>query len=151
MASLRTYNSQGQLNDGDGDGWRWNGERKVVLSGTRNTTGSTLTRTDGDGSVTVYQWNGTRYVGTDGNGAHDSLSFQAAAGNVPEQWLWTDGSGQWTERYSVATGRLASQTDTSGNQISFEYDGSGRLSSVIDVGSGQKLVLTYAPAVAGSS
>ena len=43
LLHTRTYNTQGALNDADADGWRWDGERRVVLSGTRNTAGSTLT------------------------------------------------------------------------------------------------------------
>jgi YD repeat-containing protein len=135
----RTYNTQGALNDADGDGWRWDGERKVVLNGTRNTAGSTLVRTSGDGHEAVYRWTGSIYQSTTGSGAHDSLSWDATTG----QWVWTEGSSRTVERYDGTTGRLLSETDRSGVQILYTYDANGRLSSVKDSASGQELVLVY--------
>lgn len=81
-------NTQGSLNDADADGWRWDGERRVVLSSTRNTAGSTLIRTTGDGHEAVYVWTGTRYQSSAGDGAHDTLQWDAAT----SEWLWVDGS-----------------------------------------------------------
>src|SRR5262245_22849492 len=72
ITQLRTYNSQGQLSDGLGTGWRWDGEHTVVLSGARGTTGSIVTRTSGDGRETSFAWDGERYKSTDGSGAHDT-------------------------------------------------------------------------------
>ncbi|CAN7245828.1 LysM peptidoglycan-binding domain-containing protein [Aquipseudomonas alcaligenes] len=135
----RTYNAQGGLNDGDADGWRWEGERRLVLSGTLNGAGSTLTRTTGDGHETVYAWNGSRYQSSEGDGAHDSVVWDAAA----SEWVWTDGSSRAVERYEGASGRLVSLTDRSGVVTRYGYDGSGRLSSVRDESSGQELVLSY--------
>ena len=146
LVHLRTYNSQGASGDGDGDGWRWHGERSVVAQGTVNTAGSTVTRTDGDGHTTVYSWNGSRYVSTEGGGAHDSVAFDAG----PNLWQWVDGSSRLVEKYSSTTGKLVSQHDLSGNSISFQYDGSGRLSGVTDSATGQRLVLVYA-AVPGNA
>lgn len=135
----RTYNAQGGLNDGDADGWRWEGERRLVLSGTLNGAGSTLTRTTGDGHETVYAWNGSRYQSSEGDGAHDAVVWDAAA----SEWVWTDGSSRAVERYEGASGRLVSLTDRSGVVTRYGYDGSGRLSSVRDESSGQELVLSY--------
>ncbi|MDH1109947.1 hypothetical protein N5C55_27255, partial [Pseudomonas otitidis] len=135
----RTYNAQGGLNDGDGDGWRWEGERRVVLSGQLNSAGSRLTRTTGDGHETVYAWNGSRYQSSEGDGAHDSVVWDAAA----SEWVWTDGSSRAVERYEGASGRLVSLTDRSGVVTRYGYDASGRLSSVRDERSGQELVLNY--------
>lgn len=135
----RTYNAQGGLNDGDADGWRWEGERRLVLSGTLNGAGSTLTRTTGDGHETVYAWNGSRYQSSEGDGAHDSVVWDAAA----SEWVWTEGSSRAVERYEGASGRLVSLTDRSGVVTRYGYDASGRLSSVRDASSGQELVLSY--------
>ncbi|CAN7457579.1 hypothetical protein LJR232_002921 [Aquipseudomonas alcaligenes] len=135
----RTYNAQGGLNDGDGDGWRWEGERRLVLSGALNGAGSTLTRTTGDGHETVYAWNGSRYQSSEGDGAHDSVVWDAAA----SEWVWTEGSSRAVERYEGASGRLVSLTDRSGVVTRYGYDASGRLSSVRDASSGQELVLSY--------
>lgn len=136
---VRTYNSLGALTDGDADGWRWDGERKLVLSGTRNAAGSTVTRTGGDGHETVYSWNGSAYVSPEGSGAHDSLVWDAAS----SEWRWTDGSTRVVERYDGSNGRLKSVTDSSGNARVFGYNAAGRLSSVTDSNSGQTLELVY--------
>jgi len=135
----RTYNTQGALTDGDADGWRWEGERKVVLNGVLNTAGSSVVRTTGDGHEAVYTWNGSRYQSTEGDGAHDSLTWSAGT----SEWLWTDGSSLTVERYDGASGRLKSVTDAQGTQIAYSYDANGRLSSVKDLASGQELVLSY--------
>ena len=135
---LRTYNAQGSVSDGDADGWRWDGERRLVLSGTRNATGSTVTRTTGDGHDTVYAWNGSRYQSGEGDGAHDTLVWDAAT----SEWVWTDGSRRTVERYDGATGRLKSQAEAGGGTITYTYDANGRLTSVKD-SSGQELVLVY--------
>jgi YD repeat-containing protein len=135
----RTYNAQGGLNDGDADGWRWEGERKVVLSGTLNTAGSTVTRTTGDGHETVYAWNGSAYKSTEGDGAHDLLTWDA----TNSQWAWTEGTTRTVERYEGTSGRIVSMTDRSGVVISYSYDANGRLTGVKDNASGQELVLVY--------
>ncbi len=141
LQHVRTHNSLGQANDGDGDGWRWDGERVVAAQGPIGAAGSTVIRTDSDGHATTYTWNGTAYSSTEGGGAHDAITHDASA----QQFVWTDGSTRLIERYAVGTGRLASQQDVSGNRIDFGYDaGSGRLTDVVDSASGQRLVLTYA-------
>ena len=104
LLQQRTYNTQGALNDADADGWRWDGERRVVLSGTRNTAGSTLTRTTGDGHEALYSWTGSGYQSSDGDGAHDRLQWDAAT----NEWLWTDGSRRTEQTY--ATGKLLGET-----------------------------------------
>lgn len=134
----RTYNVQGGLNDGDADGWRWDGERRLMLNGTANTAGSTVVRTTGDGHEAVYTWNGSAYQSTEGEGAHDTLSWDASK----SEWTWTDGTSRTIERYNGATGRLTQQVDSSGNVLKYSYDAAGRLSSVLDA-SGDELVLSY--------
>src|SRR5262245_20786055 len=48
-AFLRTYNSQGLLNDDNGDNWRLGVYRSVYgVTGTLNAAGSTVRRVDGD-------------------------------------------------------------------------------------------------------
>ena len=133
----RTYNALGALNDADADGWRWDGERRLVLSGTALAVGSSLTRTSGDGHETVYAWNGTAYQSSEGDGAHDVIQWDAQA----SQWYWTDGSSRSVERYDGGSGLLASVRDASGTLITYGYQ-NGRLSSVSD-SSGQALVMVY--------
>lgn len=52
---MRSYNSLGLLNDENGDNGRESSQRTVALtSGTVNTSGSTVTRTDWDGSNILH-------------------------------------------------------------------------------------------------
>src|SRR6185295_12356985 len=88
-AVLRTYNSQGQLDDDNGDNWRIGFYRRVGgLSGTLNASGSTIKRTDADGADAVYTYNATLglYVGTEGEGAYDTLAYSSGT------WTWKDGA-----------------------------------------------------------
>lgn len=139
LPHLRTYNSLGPASDADGDGWRWDGERSVMLQGTIGAAGSIVVRIGSDGHETKYAWNGTRYASPEGDGAHDSLAYVSG----PQQWLWTEGTSRRLETYSAATGKLASEENPSGHRIVYQYDESGRLSRMIDSGSGQRMALTY--------
>ncbi len=127
-AISRTYNSQGTFTDDNGDNWRSNAAHKVAgLTGTVNTAGSTITRTDWDGSQTVYTYNATltKYLSTASEGAYDTLSFAA---NV---WTWTDGNSRVTESYdSLNSGRITSRTDSDGNSLTFAYGAGGQVSQV---------------------
>src|SRR5262245_52171319 len=105
LYALRTYNSLGTQNDGDGDGWRWSYESTVRFQGpgtpAQPQAGSTVIHTAGDGHETTYAWNGVRamYIGTEGSGAHDELRYDSG----PAEWVWTDGSTRVVERYSNST------------------------------------------------
>lgn len=148
LTLLRTYNSRGVVEgdvDVDANAWRWDGERTVKFSATadqRNLSG-TVTRTAADGHVTVYQWvsSSVGYTSSEGDGANDTVKY------VGGEWVWTDGSSRQEEHYgdsvSNSVGRLNSQTDTSGNKITYTYDGTGRLAEVLDFSSGQRLRLVY--------
>src|SRR4051812_33318173 len=57
LALIRTYNSQGLFNDDNGDNWRLGVYRAVSgLTGTVNTVGSTITKTNNDGSTAIYTY-----------------------------------------------------------------------------------------------
>ncbi|WP_135212625.1 HNH endonuclease [Vitreimonas flagellata] len=114
----RTYNSLGALDD-NGDYWRQSTDRRIFgLTGTVNTTGSTVKHVSADGSEITYAWNGSAYTTTDGAGAHDKLTHSAGV------WTWTDGSTQTKETYASAetdVWRIASVVDSDGNALSFTY------------------------------
>jgi YD repeat-containing protein len=127
---LRTYNSQGELgaDDGDnGDGWRMGGAKSLSApAGGLNVAGSTLVRTDGDGSSATYAYDSAsgRYIGTDGEGAHDSITL-AADGSA----TWTDGTSGTSEHYD-AHGRLQTMADSDGNLTRLAYNADGLVSSI---------------------
>jgi YD repeat-containing protein len=137
LALVRTYNSQGLVDDDNGDNWRLGVYQRVYgLTGTLNTDGSTVTKLFGDGRTVVYTYSLARsaYVSTEGEGAHDTL---VNSGGI---WAWTDGSGRNTESYDN-DGRMASSTDADGNTRTYEYDGEN-LSLIVDA-SGQQTHLDY--------
>src|SRR5262245_7315843 len=57
--SMRTDNSQGGVDGDNNDNWRIGLYKRVYLTGTVNTAGSTVTRTDGDGAETIYAYDPT--------------------------------------------------------------------------------------------
>jgi YD repeat-containing protein len=134
---LRTYNSLGQLSS---NGWSYGFSRTVNgLTGTLNTAGSTITRTDDDGSSVVYAYNATLgvYQSTNQSGAIDTLSWNATSST----WTWTDAASSTQETYN-ATGQLTALTDTSsGASYSFSYS-NGQLAQ-ITAGDGDTLIFGY--------
>ncbi|TMG77245.1 MAG: hypothetical protein E6H80_01665, partial [Betaproteobacteria bacterium] len=132
ISLVRTYNSQGLLNDDNGDNWRLGVYRKVYnLTGTVSTAGSTVTRVAEDGSESVYTYNATPgiYVSSDGSGAFDTLAFDGAT----QTWTWTDGDTQVTERYDAANGgRITQVADPDGNALTFTYNAAGLITQVSD-------------------
>ncbi|MDR5774170.1 MULTISPECIES: hypothetical protein, partial [unclassified Caballeronia] len=146
----RAYNSLGQLT---GDNWQPGGIRSVSgLTGTLNTTGSTVVRTDWDGTTVVYQYDASRqcYMSTDGVAAHiadyeggapamlnvstssrGTLTFDAGS----NAWRWNDGQDGITETYDASkNGRLIAARDNDGNTVSYVYNAVGLLSQVMTEG-----------------
>ena len=137
-SALRTYNSQGQFTDDNGDNW-WNGlDTKLQLNGTALTAGSSVVRTDRDGSTATYQYDAGRglYVSTDGAGAYDTLAYDSGTGN----YTWTDGDTQRTEVYD-ATGRIVTSTDPQGRTLTYTW-GSRGVTSVSN-SDGESIQLDY--------
>ncbi|MDP9992345.1 YD repeat-containing protein [Variovorax boronicumulans] len=130
ISAVRTYNSQGLLNDDNGDNWRVGAfGQQIVLTGTVATAGSTLTRTDRDGAQSVYTWDTTRslYVSAAGSGAFDTIAHDASAG----RFAWTDGATGLVERYeSTGQGRLVSVSDPRGNSVSYAYNTNNTVQSL---------------------
>jgi hypothetical protein len=139
LSLIRTYNSQGLMNDANGDNWRLSVDRRVYgLTGTVNTAGSTITKMFGDGSEVVYTYNTTLgvYAAKDGSNANDTLAWSTSA----SQWTWTNGSTQATEVYS-SVGQMIKSVDINGNTTNYTYTGS-YLTKIVD-SSGQTVNLDY--------
>jgi hypothetical protein len=139
LALIRTYNSRGLMNDDNADNWRLSVNQKVYgVTGTLNSSGSTVTKLFGDGREVVYTYDTTqgKYVSSDGEGAHDTLTSSSGT------WTWQDGSGRNTETYN-SSGQMTSAKDADGNTITYGYDStSGNLTTVTDA-SGQVTTLGY--------
>ena len=139
VSIVRTYNSQGQYNDGLGDNWRLGVQESLYgLTGTVNTAGSTMTKVFGDGSEVTYTYDATQglYTSSAGGGADNTLSYNANT----QDWTWTDGTTRQTETYNSA-GLLISCTDTSGNTLTYSYT-QGLLTQISDA-SGQLTNFDY--------
>ncbi|WP_158228928.1 FG-GAP-like repeat-containing protein [Chitinimonas sp. BJB300] len=135
---LRTYNSQAKLTDDNGDAW-WLGGYRLLrnLTGTVNTAGSTIERVSAYGSVQAFTYANGRYSSTQGDGAHDSLSWDGSA------WTWTDGSTRVQERYAAdgAVYRLNQVKDPAGNAIAYRFN-NGLLTSAT-LANGDKVDYVY--------
>ncbi|MGM9485073.1 hypothetical protein ACS5PN_28040 [Roseateles sp. NT4] len=128
---LRTYNSQGGWDGDNGDGWRIGYYRWVSgLSGTVNTAGSNVKRTDADGHEALYTFDAGsgKYLTSEGSGQFDSLSFGTGV------WTWTDGDTGTTETYATAnsgqTYRLTQVKDPAGHLVKVDYDGANLISAL---------------------
>ena len=76
LVSVRTYNSQGVLDDDNADNWLQGPARlQVDLGAALAGAGGTLVHIGADGSRGVYQYDASRaaYVCTDGAGAYDTI------------------------------------------------------------------------------
>ena len=145
LHALRTYNSQGSFDDDNGDNWRIGFYRSLINlpAGAENTPGSTVSKVFGDGSEHTYSYDDDpasptyeKYVSTDGDGAHDTLSFDGT------HWTWSNGDSTWSETYNSA-GQLVSVQDNDGNSQTYAYDpGTGLLNTVTD-DQGQVTALVY--------
>ena len=133
LGVLRTYNSQGQFSDGDGPNWMSGAAAKsVTVSGTLGAAGSSVTRTDQDGSQTVYSWNSARqlYLDNQGSAAANTL------GLVNGQLVWTSGTGL-SETYDAGSGKLLTTADPDGHQVVYTYNSDGTLAAAVsDSGDG---------------
>ncbi|WP_445286901.1 Ig-like domain repeat protein [Variovorax atrisoli] len=133
VQAVRTYNSQGLLNDDNGDNWSVGafGQKAVLTSGAVGAAGSTVTRTDRDGAQATYTWDvaRNRYISSAGSGAFDTIAYDSGA----SEFVWTDGDTGCLERYlSTGDGRLLFATDTDGNTVSYAYNANGTVRSVTD-------------------
>jgi len=120
----RTFNGQ----TASGAPWRNNTSRQVTgLTGTVNTSGSTVKLVGWDGSDVTYTYNTTKaaYVASEGPGAHDTLNFSGST------WTWRDGDSRIVETYDNANGgRITSSADTDGQTLAFTYTAGGLLDRV---------------------
>ncbi|HET7868141.1 MAG TPA: hypothetical protein VFL86_27345, partial [Burkholderiaceae bacterium] len=143
---LRTYNSQGQWDDDNGDNWRMGPARRVRDGGAagRNQAGALAWRVAEDGSESAFTYDAATglYRGTDGDGAYDTLAWDAGSG----RWTFTDGDTRATEVYAgdAEGGVLLSYTDSNGLATQYSYV-AGRLAQVVDA-SGQVTSFVYAGA-----
>ena len=126
LGVLRTYNSQGQFSDANGANWMTGvAAKSVALSGTTGAAGSTITRTDQDGSQTTYSWNSA-----DQQYLSDQPDDNSNIDVVNGQLVWNNGSGL-SETYDAGSGKLLSLADPDGHQVVYSYNSDGTLASAV--------------------
>lgn len=141
---VRTYNSQGLLNDDNGDNWRLGvHERLGNLVGTIGAAGSSIHRTGGDGVDLTYTYDATlgRYVNKDGAGSFDYLDYNSATST----WTWLDGNSRVSEKYDWigGAGKLLSVSEL-GSSTSISYGYTGNNLTMITGEDGEKVTFDYA-------
>lgn len=129
----RVYNSLAGGDADNNDHWRMSAQRQITtITGTLNTSGSTVKRIDWDGSDELYTYDTSLscYTFTGGPGAKDKLAYVSDDGTGHPAWIWTDGSTQQTEHYTLISNgsdtyfaRLDTLKDTDGNKITYTYAG----------------------------
>lgn len=147
VTALRTYNSQGQYSDDNGDNWTEGIVRKQIDgNGPLNKSGSTVVRTEQDGGQQLFVFDAARglYVNTDGGGAYDTVLYDKGG----KRFFWTDGATGASEEYEAnGLRRLLSATDPSGNTLTYTYYGPGsglpHLLARIDDASGETTWFDY--------
>ena len=122
LSLVRTYNSRGALSGVQN--WQLGIRKQITgLTGTVNTAGSSVTRIDGDGSASLYQYDAARgaYVSTDGGGAYQTITYSSTA----NEWTWradhNDLKGVY-ERYDFAAGLIRFTGDAFGVRLTYTYD-----------------------------
>lgn len=156
LGQFRTYNSQGLSSQVGSDGWITGFERRVeLLSGTAGAVGSVMRLHTGDGAYQDFtHTGGNTYLSTDGDGAHDTLTYAAGT----KTWTYVEGSSRREETYAdhanaTLKGRLTRIRDLLGDATSptswdVLYDGAGRITQIRskDTGAGatpDALVFSY--------
>ena len=133
---MRTYNSQGQQDGDNNDGWRFGHVGSVALEGMANTAGSLVLRTGGDGFVQRFRYDVASglYLSTEGGNSHDTLRWTSTLIEVSR-----DG-GVVREHYDVNSLKLAKLLDQDGFGSEFSYS-QGRVSEVyVNSTQGQKRI-----------
>ena len=138
--ALRTYNSQGRMDDDNGDNWRIGLFKSLgELQGQINAANSRLVRTTGDGGRQIYVYDSQRqlYVSSDPAGSDATLAWRG------DGWVWSDGSASLQESYSWSngSGRLLASRDQDGNSLTYSY--TGTLLSSVRSASGECVLLDY--------
>ncbi|WP_354623032.1 DUF6531 domain-containing protein [Psychromonas sp. MME2] len=97
IVAEQTYNSLGEWNDSDQNGWRFGFERTVKLVGSLNSSGSSIIRTLGDGHEVTYAYIGSgQYESRNGEGNFDRIWKSGA------NYIWKNQSSGASDTYNSA-------------------------------------------------
>jgi len=137
--AVRTYNSQGVLNDDNADNWGSGFyRRQLVITGQAGQADSSITRLERDGGSALFTWDAASgtYLSTDGGGAYNRIELAGSG------YILTDGATQNREYYGADTGRLDKSVDASGNTTSYSYDANDNIVKLVNP-SGESIHYDY--------
>lgn len=112
--------------------WRFN-QKRIDTAQALDQTGSLLKLVDTDGSATIYTWDGSGYVSSDGAGSYDRFARNSSG------WVRTDGDTRAQERYYATYGGFSVLTqivDASGNTTTYTYNAAGQIARITAVDGG---------------
>ncbi len=139
---LRTYNSLGQFTDDNGDNWRLSVNKKLSVSGSLNSVGSSIVVHSGDGSEISYDFNAAtqRYESTSVSNQKDYLTYDGSSQEI----TWYSSSGLNRDVYLSLNSewKISSSFDADNNLTEYRYNGAGLISEV-EQADGQKMVFLY--------
>jgi YD repeat-containing protein len=145
--ALRTYNSQGLLDDDNGDNWTTGifKQNNLQFSGAVGTSGSSITREDKDGAQMLYTLSsapigGSVTTATYSTTFHGHTSDTFIYNSSTHVLTWTDGHTGNCEVYDNH-GVIQSATDNLGNTLTYAVGG-GTVTK-ITAQSGESLNYTY--------
>ena len=118
-SALRTYNSLGQFDGDNDDGFRFGVYRRLKAINA----GVSVTLERADGAEQVFSFDGSHYVSTEGSGAHDVIRQDGV------NWVFEGDEGAYEETFN-AIGQLVKTLDRDGNEVSYQYDGNGHIQSI---------------------
>lgn len=151
LAHRRTYNVHAPWTgaSGDGGGWHFDTESHLVVQGTLNTPGSSITRIGGDGRQRTHRWDAShgRYLATQSAAAgQHSVRYD----EPKRELIWQDGISRREERYAGSSKRLKSESDLNGNAVVTTLDAAGRPLTQADLHGKQQLAMIYGASVAAA-
>jgi RHS repeat-associated protein len=116
-----------------GAGWSIPGLQRVhTLSA-----GASVVVTGGDGSIAYFHWTGSAYVSPAGD--FSKLVYRASPDTIRYERQYPDSSKAY---FRATDGRLSYVDDRFGNRTSYQYNGSGALTTVTDP-VGKTITLVY--------
>src|SRR5581483_1990818 len=121
--TLRTYNSRGEIETANGEGWD-----QTEFASLSVITPGHIVLTNGDGSEFNFYFDPSSgvYRSTDGAGAYETLTFN------PRNGTYSVVLSNQTVMTFDYTGRLLQSKDTNGNTLTYNYNWGGQLTSIAD-------------------
>ncbi len=135
----RTYNNKDYEKSAFGYGWTYTGDEKLYI----NTHQTNIDYKDEDGTVHIFEWDGTKYLKPSGfEGALVKLTNTTYEIRQRNGRISTYSVRENTNDTDIKVAYLTKQQDINGNSIIYTYDSSNQLIK-IRTGLGDEVLLSY--------